>query len=380
MILPPIDDDHEDELNVGEEDVKELRQQLDYLHSSCDNRGSIQSSAVKESCEADLLSEDEIHGPEETEIEEIDVEELLPEEDIPEPADDLSVTSKSLNDVDPSIRKSISISSCRRSSILQEPTLSESPKIGNNPRKSMTFSSTLLASQKNASESSESEVSRHSLRYSEHIRSSLRSSKVFSGPTESLAASLQRGLQIIDHQQRSSASTCSSVEASFEHLMLKPCPEADKTSASVQTLPYDKQSSDGSSTPLLCSSCQRKFDNNNTNGVQDSLKTWIVAVDNQQADGKTTVSSDLLLSFKGTFSLFMFSFLNSLLFLLLLQATSRDLAKATEREKELENVCTEQAAKIEQLNHLVIILFTFFKTRRDKKKLGIIFDGLNFYR
>ena len=309
MILPRIDNDYEEELNIGEEDVKELCQQLDYLHSSCetnlsdpsDKRGSIQSSSVKESCEADLLSEDDIHCPEETEIEEIDVEEL-PLKDIPASADELSITSKTLKAVDPSIRNSISISSCRRSSILQEPTLSESPKIGNNPRKSLAIPSTLLASQNNVSESSESEVLRQSLKHSEQIRSSLRSSKIFSGPTESLAASLQRGLQIIDNHQRSSASSRSSVAFSFEHLMLKPCPEADKDNASVQTLPDIKPSSDGSSTPLLCSSCQRKFDNNNPSGVQDSLKTW-TAVNSQQTDDETTVCSDLLL-FKGTRSFF----------------------------------------------------------------------------
>ncbi|OMO83693.1 hypothetical protein CCACVL1_11279 [Corchorus capsularis] len=309
LILPRLDDDCEEELNIGEEDVKELRQQLDYLHSSSETslrdpyakRGSIQSSSLKESCE--ILSEDDILFPEETEIEETEVElqkELPPPEDILESTDDLSFTAKTLKAIDTPIRTSISISSCHRSSILQEPTLSESPKIGNNPRKSMTIPSSLLASQHNVSGSSESEVLRQSLKYSEHIRSSLRSSKTFAGPTDTLAASLQRGLEIIDYHQRTSASNRSSVAFSFENLTLKPSP-------------------DSSSTPLLCSSCQRKFDNN-PNGVQDSLKTWIVAVDNQQTDGKTTAV---------------------------------DSVKATNRGKELEIVCMEQAAKIEQLNHLV---------------------------
>ncbi|OMP04267.1 hypothetical protein COLO4_09775 [Corchorus olitorius] len=328
LILPRLDDDREEELNIGEEDVKELRQQLDYLHSSSetnlrdpyDKRGSIQSSSLLESCE--ILSEDDIHGPEETEIEETEVEpqkELAPPEDILESTDDLSFATKTLKAIDTPIRTSISISSCHRSSILQEPTLSESPKIGNNPRKSMTIPSSLLASQNNVSGSSESEVLRQSLKYSEHIRSSLRSSKIFTGPTDTLAASLQRGLEIIDYHQRTSASNRSSVAFSFENLTLKPCPEADKANASDQTLPEDKPSPDSSSTPLLCSSCQRKFDNN-PNGVQDSLKTWIVAVDNQQTDGKTIAV---------------------------------DSVKTTNREKELEIVCMEQAAKIEQLNHLV---------------------------
>ncbi|MBA0816497.1 hypothetical protein Gohar_001154 [Gossypium harknessii] len=323
LILPRIDNEYEEEINIGEEDVKELRQQLDYLDSSCetnlrdpsDKRGSIQSS-VKESCETDLLSEDDIHCPKETEIEEIDEVELPPMS-CPEPADDLSVTSKTLKAVDPSIRNSISISPHRRSSILEEPTLSESPKIANSLRKSMAVPSALLASQKNASESSESEVLRQSLKYSDHIRSSLRTSKTFLGPTESLAASLQRGLQIIDQHQHSSVPNRSSVAFSFEHLMLKPSPEADKANASVQTLPNDTPSPDGSSAPLFCSSCQRKFDSNHPDEVQDSLKTWIVMVDNQQRDGGNTVE------------------------------------EASKEEKTLESVCKEQAAKIEQLTQLV---------------------------
>ncbi|GMI85232.1 hypothetical protein like AT3G20150 [Hibiscus trionum] len=328
LILPRIDNEYQEELNIGEEDVSELRQHLDYLHSSIetnvtdksDKRGSIQFSSARESCETDLLSEDDIHCPKETEIEEIDVEELPPMA-IAASADDLSSTSQTLKAVDPSIRNSLSVSPHSRSSILEEPTLSESPKIANNLRKSMVVPSALLVSQNNVSESSESEVLRQSLKPSEHIKSSLRASKTFLGPTDSLAASLQRGLQIIDNHQHGLASNRSSVAFSFDHLMLKPCPEADKANASVQTLPNDKPSSDGSSTPLLCSSCQRKFENNNPDEVQDSLKTWIVAVDNQQRDGENS-------------------------------AVTRELEEATKRET-LESICKEQAAKIEQLNHLL---------------------------
>ncbi|XVF70804.1 hypothetical protein PTKIN_Ptkin11bG0191000 [Pterospermum kingtungense] len=293
LILSDMDKDYEEEVNIGEEDVKELRQQLDYMHSSCETK--LRASSVKESCEMDLLSDDDIPCPEETEIEEIEVE---------KPQKEPSIMSKNLKAVDPSIRNSISISSCHRSSILQEPTLSESPKIGNSPRKSMAFPS---------SESSEPEALLQSIKQSKHIRSSIRSSKIDSGPTESLAASLQKGLQIIDYNQHSSASNRSSFAFPFEHLTPKTCPEADNTNASVRTFPDGKPSSDGPSSAFLCSSCQRKFDNN-PNEVQDSLKRWIVAVDNQKTDGQTT---------------------------------------AVARDHTLESVCMEQAAKIEQLNHLV---------------------------
>ncbi|KAE8679150.1 hypothetical protein F3Y22_tig00111402pilonHSYRG00892 [Hibiscus syriacus] len=291
-----MDNEFKEDLNFGEEDVKELRKHLDYLHSSIetnvrdpsDKRGCIQSSSVRESCETDFC-------PKETEMEEIDLEELPPMA-ISAAADDLSSTSKTLKAVDPSIRNSISISPHSRSSILEESTLSESPKIANNLRKSMAVSSALLASQNYVAKSSESEVLRESLKPSEHIKSSLRASKTLSGPTESLAACLQKGLQIIDNHQHGSSSNRSSVAFSFEHLMLKPCPETDKANAS--------------------------FDNNNPDEVQDSLKTWIVAVDNKQRDGENS-------------------------------AVTRDLEEATKSEKTLESICKEQAAKIEQLNHLV---------------------------
>lgn len=77
----------------------------------------------------------------------------------------------------------------------------------------------------------------------------------------------------------------------------------------------------------------------------------------------------------------MFLVLYSYVLLLLFQAAANDLAKATEREKELESVCKEQAAKIEQLNNLVIILFTSLKLYFMKiPETWITFDSLTFYR
>ncbi|KAK2639918.1 hypothetical protein Ddye_027713 [Dipteronia dyeriana] len=312
LILPRIDNDLEEEVNVDEEDVKELRQQLDKLHNSdeessrdpTDNRDPDYFSSAEESFDADLMSEDEINCQEVSALEEINLEitekELSHKENITL-SDDLSVddhnTSRSINSA---FRSSISISSCSQSSILQDPPLSESPKIGN-IRKSMAISSSFLASQNNVTESSKSDDAlRQSLKQSENIRSSLQSSKVFPGPAESLAASLQRGLQIIDYHQRNSASSRSSVAFSFEHLTLKPCPEVDEPNASVQT-------SDGPSS--LCASCRQKIDNNSNEEVQDGLKTLMVA--------------------------------------------GSDSTELVKRVKELENVCEEQAAKIEQLNRLI---------------------------
>ncbi|GLT56999.1 hypothetical protein SLA2020_300070 [Shorea laevis] len=301
LILPNIDNDLEEEVYVDEDDIKELHQQLQNLHTSCeenlrdpsDKRGSIQSSSVEESCEAaDLLSADDFNSAEEMEIEEFS-------DSVTSTGEPPLITNNSRAS---DIRNSIAISSCIHSSILEEPTLSESPKIRDPLRKSIVATSTLLSSQNNILESSKS------LKRSENIRSSLQSSKVFPNPTESLAASLQRGLQIIDHHQRNSGSDKPSLSFSFEHLTLKPCPESDKVNASVQT-------SNSPAAALLCSSCQQKIDNN-TDEIEDGLKIQMVAVD----EAKDMVN---------------------------------DISKAAGREKELESICMEQAAKIEQLSSLV---------------------------
>ena len=131
----------------------------------------------------------------------------------------------------------------------------------------MAISSSYSVGQNNAADNPtiKSEELRQSLNQSEYIRSSLRSSKIFPGPAESLAASLQRGLDIIDHHQRKSVLNKSSVAFSFEHLTLQPSPEADQ--APGQT--------------FLCASCQRQVHKKDSDEVQDSLKTWIVPVNEE---------------------------------------------------------------------------------------------------
>lgn len=227
LILPRIDDDVKEEVNVNEDDVRELRLQIDNMHSSdedilkdsYENKNSHQFSCVEEGSDTDLASEQYGSCLEECEIEECNAS-----------VDSIART------IDTSFKSN------RKSFGLQEPMLSESPKINNN-RKSVTFASVHLESQNIVSDSSkfDSDALRQSLRPSDHIRSSLRSSKIFSGPTESLAASLHRGLEIIDYHQRNSASSTPDVAFSFEHLALKSSQTVDKANAS-----------------FLCASCGNK--------------------------------------------------------------------------------------------------------------------------
>ncbi|KAK7812830.1 kinesin-like protein KIN-12F [Quercus suber] len=330
LILPPIDNDSDEEVNIDEDDVREIRQHLDKLHSSSEDnirdkpvsRDSIQFYSMEESGETDLMSDVSM-------TEEVCMEE--PWNELPQMAsdsmeDNFVSAANTLTASGPATRRSISISSCCQSPLLQDPPLSESPKIGNIQRKSMNISSSShLVSQNSVSESSKFnlDVLRQSLKQSEQVHSSLRSSKTFAGPAETLAASLHRGLQIIDYHQRNSATKKSSVSFSFEHLKLEPCAEIDKANASVQTLPEERPSSNGPSASLLCTSCQRRISEKDSSEVKDSLKTWIVTVD--EAENRTQLTDEVP------------------------KDAGNAMIKGLKRE-ELENVCVEQAAKIEQLN------------------------------
>ncbi|XP_024977045.1 kinesin-like protein KIN-12F [Cynara cardunculus var. scolymus] len=264
LILPQIDNnDVKEELHIDEHDVRDLRLQLDMLHSSCDEEFQETSESTRffsmGGCD-DLASEQYASCQEESENEEIISEE--PEMDLGNP-------------------KVINISAGRPSDVFNGPTLSESPKIGNAIRKSMI---------------------------SDQIRSSLRSSKMFGGPTESLAASLQRGLDIIDNHQRSSVLNKSLVALSFEHLATK------TNDASVQT------STDESPNSYICSTCHKKA-LVASNDVQDSLKTWIVT---KNEPGNSDESNNEI------------------------------AAETMKKVKDLENLCMEQVAEIEKLNQLVL--------------------------
>ncbi|XP_059666492.1 kinesin-like protein KIN-12F [Cornus florida] len=338
LILPRIDNDSEEEVNVNEDDVRELCHQLDNLHSSYEenskdaskNQDCIQFPPLEEGSETDLTSEHDISHLEESETEEINLEKSQTESpQMGKSASVVNLSSAPTNPmtIDPEPRSTFSISACRQTSVLEDPTFTESPKIGNTLRKSIAISSD-LASQNIVlkSSTSNSDVLRQSQKQSEHVQSSLRSSKIFPGPTESLAASLQRGLQIIDYHQRNSSSNKSSVAFSFDQLTLKPCQAVDKNNASVQTLPEERPSSDGPPVSFLCASCRRTA-LIGSKEVHDSLKSWIVTVD---GEGNLNGLANQVPKDGG-----------------------KDFAEAIKRRDELENICTEQAAKIEQLNLLI---------------------------
>ncbi|XP_022157112.1 kinesin-like protein KIN-12F isoform X2 [Momordica charantia] len=289
LILPCIDNDSDEEVNCDEEDVKELHQQIeDKFHSFSeeisDKRDSLQFSSVGESFASYLTSDDEVSYPQT--IEEISPEEEHEDEHFHE--DKIILTdnlgSHDSNVLDPVNGRSISVSSFCHFPNLEDPPLSESPKIGNSHRKSLALAPSFSEHHDKMSDSFKfnKDVLRQS---SKNFRSSLQSSDKFEDPTESLAASLQRGLKIIDYHQQSSILNKSSVSFSFEHLARKSCPEVDKPMASLQTL--EEENAIAVASPhRLCASCQRIIYKNDTNEDKSSLKTQVVAVNESNEGGE----------------------------------------------------------------------------------------------
>lgn len=294
LLLPNIDNDADEEVNVDEEDIRQLRQQIDEFYSSCEanpkdisvSEDCVQYYSVEESCDADMTSGDEIEKEEVCSGETLS--KLCHEDSVASAntlyasADDLVCTANTSRALKSTFRDSISVSSCWRSSILEEPQLSESPKIRNIQRKSVAFSSSCLGSQNNVAEdnsSSSKDLLGQSFKKEELMRSSLRSSKVFPGPTESLAASLQRGLQIIDHHQRNSALNKSSASFSFQHLAL-----GDSCDGTMQLKKY---SIDERTASLLCDSCRKKVSDQDSCELQGSLKSRSDTAEAENLNGLT---------------------------------------------------------------------------------------------
>ncbi|KAI9115666.1 hypothetical protein K1719_013335 [Acacia pycnantha] len=279
LLLSHIDNDADEEVNVDEAGITQLSRQINDFYGSCefdspkdipvDEDGS-QVYSVDESFDVDMMIEGD-----DIEKEEVNLEKNLSKLH----HEDEMAPSCTLRAIKSSSRNSISVGSPTL-----EPPMSESPKIRNTQRKSMAVSSSYLGGWNKDRLS--------------------QSGKVLPGPTESLAASLQRGLQIMDYHQQNSALNKSSASFSFDQLTLKPCSEIDEVDSSMQT--QEKPSSDVVvPANFLCRSCGKKEEN------PDRLKDKVQ------------------------------------------KHLENEMARAIKREKELEIICKEQRDRIEQLSQLV---------------------------
>ncbi|RDX65045.1 Kinesin-like protein KIN-12F, partial [Mucuna pruriens] len=312
LLLSNMDSDTDEHVNVNEDDIRHLRQQIDELDSSCEgypkdisvNEDCVQFYSVVENYDAETTSGDEIEKAE---------------------GGCGTTLSNPSRETKSTFRDSISVSSCNQSPILAGPQLSESPKFSKTQRKSVAISPSYLGSWNNVAESSNfsNNVLSKPCKQGEHVQSSLQSSKA-----ESLAASLQKGLQIIDYHQQNSALNKSSTSFSFERLTLSPCLDIDKVESHDQTI-QQKPSSDKVTAAFLCASCRTKISNQDSS---DEVCFYLIF-------------SNVLLN--------TFSCLDLVSPYFPIKHLENVMAKSIMKEKELENVCKEQAARIEQLNQLV---------------------------
>ncbi|RZB51211.1 kinesin-like protein KIN-12F [Glycine soja] len=330
LLLSNIDNDTDEHVNVNEDDIRKLRQQIDELDNS--SEGNPKDISVDEDC-VQFYSDEEYCDADTNSCDEVEKADVYCGKTLSNP----SVATES------SFRDSISLNSCNHSATLAGPQLSESPKFSKTQRRSVAISSSYLGSWNNVAESStfSNKVLRKSFKQGDHVQSSLQSSKA-----KSLAASLQKGLQIIDYHQQNSALNKSSTSFSFEHLTLTPCLDIDKDDSYDQTI-QQKPSSDEVTAAFLCASCWAKISNEDSSKAQAG-----------NPDGMTDKIPKHL---------------------------ENVIAKSIMKEKELENVCKEQAARIEQLNQLVEKLkgekeldsITMYNSMKDEEKLlrGISSSG-----
>lgn len=298
LILPHIDSNSEEEMDIDEKDVREFCDQISSLHSTSEDnlKDVLEKQDVK--CNVSFTEESSrinkgkkidsqvCAASKELAIKSSQKEESLKEEhcDVIEPSpsnsialsiesplegQDISKDMKHDQIYDSARKSSLSIIPCQNFPVLQDPPLCSSPKIDNKTRKSI-MSLGLSVGEENASECPISNLNVESSRMGDVVRSSLKSTKL--SPTESLAASLQRGLQIIDYHQRNSDTQESFIGLSFEHLALNSYQSLEKVHSGMQTLPEEK----ATSTSFLCSSCKKVMDANGCNLINDDSHMQIV--------------------------------------------------------------------------------------------------------
>ncbi|PSS34578.1 Kinesin-like protein [Actinidia chinensis var. chinensis] len=172
---------------------------------------------------------------------------------------DMSYTTPngSGNHVSPS---NFSLVPCEVSPILKSPTPSVSPRISSS-RKSLRTSSILIHSEKGRMD--DDKLASEALRISsvKTFKSSClnsqttRTSRSCFPPTENLAASIQRGLEIIDSHRQSSTLRRSQFRFSYKPADVKPILPIDKVDVGVQTFPQDELQEEDSMM-FLCSKCR----------------------------------------------------------------------------------------------------------------------------
>ncbi|KAK8494187.1 hypothetical protein V6N12_044600 [Hibiscus sabdariffa] len=254
--LPHVDDDGDEEMEIDEEAVEDhcahvgLQSEVTYQHSNEVTKLEIVESdsgnaTSKHGSTGDLVP----NTSEFAEVQDIDDTDVNMEEEISEEpkSSDMVIVGcvKTVTNTpnDFSAHESVKENPCQlivettdgdSSVILKSPTPSVSPRV-NQSRKSLRTSSMYTASQKDLKDNGPE------------------TSCVSFTPTEHLAASLHRGLEIIDNHRQSLALRRSSFRFSSQPADSKTILAANKVDVGIQTFPEEEKQ-----VVFICSNCRQR--------------------------------------------------------------------------------------------------------------------------
>uniref|UniRef100_M4EHR9 Kinesin motor domain-containing protein n=1 Tax=Brassica campestris TaxID=3711 RepID=M4EHR9_BRACM len=223
----------------------------------------------------------------------------------------------------------LSLDPASASPVLITPTESVSPRIRKS-RKSLRTSSMSTASQKDMERANQvtTEIMEPSSAVSTKMlklpsAASTEKSGAFPVPTNQLAASLHRGMKILDSYRQSTAQRRSTFGFSYKALECKPSTVLSKADVGVQTYPEADIIAEENPKEVVCSKC-KSIAECDVQETSDISNLQLVTVDNSE---------------KSSFQV--------------PKAVEKVLAGSIRREMALEEYCTKQASEISQLNRLV---------------------------
>lgn len=244
-----------------------------------------------------------------------------------------SVRGSPLDSLDDSANPSdLSIVTCNPLPVLKSPTPTVSPLTSNSSQKFFRSSSSTSVSQNDLSKSSLTPETIR-LSFAKPSKSkcfnaqTTRIGKSVNQPSEQLAASLQRGLDILDNNRQSSGLRRSSFRFSYRPGDIKPL-LVQKVDVGVQTQSHYDETAEANPVTFLCSKCK----------IRDSVEVYEDA--NENSDLQLVTVEDWSQTAEKSMKQ-------------VPKAVEKVLAGAFRREMALEEYCAKQSSEIMQLNRLV---------------------------
>ncbi|KAE8653794.1 Kinesin-like protein KIN12B [Hibiscus syriacus] len=319
--LPHVDEDDNEEMEIDEEDDEDLCAQVGLQFADIYNQSNevtkleiLEPNSGMGTSEIGCVADPEINASEcgkAQDVEDQHIEEEISDEpktsesmivDCVEPA----TNTPNIITADDSVKENpghltIETTDGDSSGILKYPTSSVSPKV-NQSRKSLRTSSVLTSSPKDPKDDGPEAT---------HVSFT---------PTEHLAVSLHRGLEVIG---QSSALRRSSYHFSLKPAGSKPTLAAFKADAGIQTSPQDYEIQ---GEEYLCTNCKQRK-NPESEDIDESSNLRLVLFNESEASEKTKKQVP--------------------------KAVEKVLAGSIRREMALEEFCSKQDSEIMQLNRLV---------------------------